>query len=171
MSIPDLDGEPVVRRRTVIVVLGVVSALAGLLAVVGWPLPVISSTHGSAGPHAWARTVRGVQDWFAYDGWRMSGSSWVYGALATATAASIAVIRHPAWSGGTAVVVVVAPAGAMLLVGPVAQWSLGLPWSNYGVGSTSAVAFGGVATVAGGAALFAVRRTLRRRGRRGDRAD
>ncbi|MBT2503458.1 hypothetical protein [Curtobacterium sp. ISL-83] len=162
MSISDFDVEPVVGPRVWMVLLGVVGAVAGLLAVIGWPLPIISSTHNSSGRHAWARTVRGVQDWFAHDGWRMSGSSWIYGALAVAAVAGIVVLLHPTWSASRALLVVAGPAGVLLVLGPVAQWALGLPWSNYGAGSTSGMALGVVTTLAGGAAITVLRRAARR---------
>ncbi|WP_148071090.1 hypothetical protein [Curtobacterium sp. PhB115] len=131
MSIPDFDVEPVVGPRFWAVVLGVASAVTGVLAIIGWPMPVISGRYSSE-PHAWARTVQGVQDWFAHDGWRMSGTSWIFGALAIAALAGAVVVLRPAWSGGRTSLLVVGPAGAMLVVGPVVQWALGLPWSNYG---------------------------------------
>ncbi|ROP66467.1 hypothetical protein [Curtobacterium sp. ZW137] len=162
MNIPDFDIEPVVGPRFWMVVLGVVSAVAGVLAVIGWPLPVISSRHGGSGQHAWARTVRGVQDWFAHDGWRMSGASWIYGALAVAALAGIVVLLHPDWSGARTLSVVAGPAGALLVIGPAAQWALGLPWSNYGAGSTGGMALGVVVGLGGATVLARFRRAVRR---------
>lgn len=73
MSISDLDveAEPRSGSRLGVVLLGIASAIAGVLAIIGRPLPVLSSTHG-LGQQAWARSVREVQGWFAHDGWRMS---------------------------------------------------------------------------------------------------
>jgi len=98
VGISDFDVAPSAGSRFGVVVLGVASAVAGVLAIIGWPLPVISSTHGR-GQHAWACTVREVQDWFAHDGWRMSGASWIYGALAVVAVAAAVILLHPAWSG------------------------------------------------------------------------
>ena len=165
VSISDFDVEPRTGSRFGVVVLGIASAIAGVLAIIGWPLPVISSTHGR-GQHAWARTIRGVQDWFAHDGWRMSGASWIYGAFAVVAAAAVVVLLHPAWSGRRALLMVVVPAGALLVLGPALQWALGLPWSNYGSGSTGGTAIGIVATVVCGAVLMAFRRAAKRTARR-----
>lgn len=165
MRISDFDVEPGTGSRFGVVVLGIASAIAGVLAIIGWPLPVISSTHGR-GQHAWARTIRGVQDWFAHDGWRMSGASWIYGAFAVVAAAAVVVLLHPAWSGRRALLIVVVPAGALLVLGPALQWALGLPWSNYGSGSTGGTVIGIVATVVCGAVLMAFRRAAKRRARR-----
>ncbi|QSB22999.1 hypothetical protein [Curtobacterium sp. 24E2] len=161
MSIPDFDVEPAVGPRFWMVLLGVGSAITGLLAVIGWPLPLVS---GRGGPdrHAWAQTVRSVRDWFAYDGWRMSGASWFYGALAAAALAGILVLRNPAWSGTRSLLVVVVPAAALLVLGPAAQWALGLPWSNYGAGSTGVIAVGMIVAVIVGAAITWLPRAFRR---------
>ncbi|MGN7223448.1 hypothetical protein ACTHQN_11340 [Curtobacterium flaccumfaciens] len=51
MGISDFDVAPSAGSRFGVVVLGVASAVAGVLAVIGWPLPVISSTH-DRGQHA-----------------------------------------------------------------------------------------------------------------------
>jgi hypothetical protein len=170
VSIADFDVEPVVGPRFWAVVLGIVSVVSGVLAVIGWPLPVIAG-RGDPDRHAWAQTVRGVRDWIAHDGWRMSGTSWIYGALAVAALAGIVVVLHPGWTGARSWLVVVGPAGALLVLGPVAQWALGLPWSNYGgratgptgaTGSTGGIALGTVATVLGGAVVFWLRRAVRR---------
>lgn len=165
VSLSDFDVEPVTGSRSGAVLLGIASAIAGVLAIIGWPLPVISSTHGR-GQHAWARTIRGVQNWFAHDGWRMSGASWIYGAFAVVAAATVVVLLHPAWSGRRALLIVVVPAGALLVLGPALQWALGLPWSNYGSESTGDTAIGIIATVVCGAVLMGFRRATRRRARR-----
>jgi hypothetical protein len=115
VSISDFDVEPRSGSRVGVVLLGIASAIAGVLAIIGWPLPVISSTHGR-GRHAWARTIHEVQDWFTHDGWRMSGASWIYGALAVVAAAAVVVLLHPSWSGRRALLIVVVPAGALLVV-------------------------------------------------------
>ncbi|WP_336696737.1 hypothetical protein [Curtobacterium sp. USHLN213] len=165
MSISDFEVEPRTGSRFGVVVLGIASAIAGGLAIIGWPLPVISSTHGR-GQHAWARTIRGVQDWLSHDGWRMSGASWIYGALAVVAAAAVVVLLHPSWSGRSASLIVVVPAGVLLVVGPALQWALGLPWSNYGSGSAGGTAIGIISTVVCGAALMGFRRAARRKARR-----
>jgi len=167
VDIADFDVEPVVGPRFWAVLLGIVSAVAGVLAIIGWPVPVISG-RGSAERHAWARTVEGVQEWAAHDGWRMSGTSWIYGAFAVAALVGVAVLLHPSWSGRRSLLVVVGPAGVMLVLGPVAQWTFGVPWSNYGHGSTGAAAIGIVVTVVGGAVLTSLRKLLRRASRPDD---
>jgi len=167
--ISDFDVAPSAGSRFGVVVLGVASAVAGVLTVIGWPLPVISSTHGR-GQHAWARTVREVQDWFAHDGWRMSGASWIYGALAVVAVADAVILLHPAWSGRRALLIIVVPAGVLLVLGPALQCGLGLPWSNYGSGSAGGTAIGIVVTVVCGAVLTGVRQVLRRRARRDEEA-
>lgn len=164
MNIPDFDVEPVVGPRFWAVVLGVVSAVTGVLAVIGWPIPVISG-HSGSDRHAWARSVRGVQDWLAYDGWRMSGTSWVWGAFALAALAGVLVIMRPDWPVARPPLVV-GPAGAVLVLGPVVQWALGLPWSNYQGGSAGGTAFGIVVTLVGGAVIMGLRRAARRSARR-----
>jgi len=169
VGISDFDVAPSAGSRFGVVVLGVASAVAGVLAVIGWPLPVISSTRGR-GQHAWARTVREVQDWFAHDGWRMSGASWIYGALAVVALAAAVILRHPAWSGRRALLIIVIPAGVLLVLGPALQWALGLPWSNYGSGSAGGTAIGILVTVVCGAVLTGFRQALRRRARRNEAA-
>lgn len=161
MSISDFDVESGAVPRFWVVVLGAASAVTGVLAIIGWPLPVVSSTHGR-GQHAWARTVRGVQDWIGYDGWRMSGASWIYGAFAVLAAAAILVLLHPAWNGRRALLIVVVPAGALLVFGPAVQLAFGLPWSNYGGGSSGGTTLSIVATVVCGAALTGFRQVMRR---------
>jgi len=161
VDIADFDVEPVISPRFWAVVLGIVGAVSGVLAIIGWPVPVVSG-RGSAERHAWARTVEGIQDWVAHDGWRMSGTSWIYGAFAVAALAGVAVLLHPSWSGNRSLFVVVGPAGVLLVLGPVAQWAFGVPWSNYGHGSTGAVAIGILVTVTGGAVLTGIRQVLRR---------
>lgn len=165
VSVSDFDVEPRIGSRFGVVVLGIASAIAGVLAIIGWPLPVISSTHGR-GQHAWARAIRGVQDWLAHDGWRMSGASWIYGALAVVAAAAVVVLLHPSWSGRRALLIVVVPAGALLVGGPVLQWVLGAPWSNYGSGSAGGTGVGIISTVVCGAALMGFRRAARRKTKR-----
>lgn len=129
-SIPDFDVEPAVGPRFLPRVLGVVSAVTGALAVIGWPVPVVSRHARSE--HAWERTVQGVQDWLAHDGWRASGSSWLYGAASVAALAGAITLLHPGWTDARKLAVVVGTAGVLLVVGLAVQWALGLPWSNYG---------------------------------------
>lgn len=165
VSIPDFDVEPAVGPRFWMVGLGLVSAISGLLAVVGWPLPIVTG-RGGDDQQAWDRTVRGVQDWLAHDGWRLSGSSWIYGAFAVAALAGILVLLHPAWEAARSLLVVAAPAGALLVIGPALQWALGFPWSNYGTGSTGPIALGIVAALIVGTMIawfpLATRRNVRR---------
>ncbi|MGN6409551.1 MAG: hypothetical protein ACTHMH_14475 [Curtobacterium sp.] len=165
MSIPDFDVEPAVGPRFWMVVLGLVSVISGVLAVVGWPLPIVTG-RGGDDQQAWDRTVRGVQDWLAHDGWRLSGSSWIYGAFALAALAGILVLFHPAWEAARSLLVVAAPAGALLVIGPALQWALGFPWSNYGTGSTGPIALGIVAALIVGTMIawfpLATRRNVRR---------
>ena len=52
------------------------------------------------------------------DGWRFSGSSWVFGAAAAAALLGVVVLLHPDWSSARRWSVVVGPAGGLLLVGP-----------------------------------------------------
>ncbi|MFJ4220186.1 hypothetical protein [Curtobacterium luteum] len=169
MSIPDFDVEPVVGPRSWAVVLGVVGAVAGVLAVIGWPLPVVAGRGGDDG-EAWRRTIGDVDAWSAHDGWRFSGSSWVFGAAAVAALLGVVVLLHPDWGSARRWSVVVGPAGGLLLVGPAAQGVLGLPWSNYGSGTTdgTAVAVGIAVAAVGTAAIAALRRAVRRSARPDD---
>ncbi|MGL3200363.1 MULTISPECIES: hypothetical protein [Curtobacterium] len=168
MSIPDFDVEQAAGPRFWAVLLGVLGAVVGVLAVIGAPLPVGASRYGFH-EAAWARTVHDVQAWLAHDGWRVSGSSWVFGAAAVAALSGVAVLLHPTWPDGRRTALVVVPAGTLLVAGPATQWALGLPWSNYGVGSTADIAGGLLAAAAlamvGAAVWLAVRR--RRRGQDG----
>ncbi len=132
MSISDFDVEPVVPLRSWAWVLGVAAAVLGALAVIGWPMPHVAGRVG--GQQAWADTVRDLHAWFAHDGWRTSGASWVWGAGAVAATGGAVSLLRPAWSDARRWVTVVVPAGVLLVVGPVAQWTLGLPWSNYAGG-------------------------------------
>ncbi|KTR08834.1 hypothetical protein [Curtobacterium luteum] len=169
-SIPDFDVEPAAGARFWAVLLGVLGAVVGVLAVIGWPLPVGGGRYG-VDEAAWAQTVHGVQAWLAHDGWRVSGSSWVFGAAAVAALSGVGVLLHPSWSERRRFVLVVVPAGVLLVAGPAVQWAFGLPWSNYGVGSAAGIALGivAVAALAGvGAAVVAV---LRRRHRPHDGRD
>lgn len=167
VSIPDFDVETAVGPRFWTVALGIVSAITGVLALIGWPLPIVAG-RGGFDRQAWGRTVRGVQDWLAHDGWRMSGSSWIYGALAVAAFAGILALRHPAWASTRSLVVVAGPAGALLVVGPATQWALGLPWSNYSAGSTGAIALGTAAALVVGVVIAAFPLAVRRSSRPAD---
>lgn len=170
MSIPDFDVEPAAGPRFWAVLLGVVGAVAGVLAVVGWPLPVGVGRYGFD-EAAWARTGHDVQAWVAHDGWRVSGASWAYGAAALAALAGVSVLLHPSWPDRRRFVLVVVPAGVLLVVGPAVQWALGLPWSNYGVGSTAGIAGGLLVAAALATVGAAVWLALRRRPRGQDGAD
>ncbi|WP_439689906.1 hypothetical protein ACRQ4C_02105 [Curtobacterium sp. SP.BCp] len=169
MSIPDHDVEPAAGPRFWAVLLGVVGAVAGVLAVIGWPLPVGGGRYG-VDEAAWARTVHGVQAWSTHEGWRVSGSSWVFGAAAAAALSGVAALLRPSWPDRRRRLLVVMPAGTLLLVGPATQWALGLPWSNYGVGSTAGIAGGLLAAAALVAVGSAVWLALRRRPRAPDGA-
>ncbi|MCS5495032.1 hypothetical protein [Curtobacterium flaccumfaciens] len=160
MSIPDFDVEPAVGPRFWPHVLGVVAAVTGVLAVIGWPLPIVSGRTERA--HAWERTVQGVQDWLAFDGWRLSGASWVYGAASIAALTGAITLLRPEWSSARKFVVVVAPTGTLLVVGPAVQWAAGLPWSNYGQGSTGGIALGILAASVGGAVVVGLRALIPR---------
>lgn len=168
MSIPDHDVEPAAGPRFWAVFLGVLGAVVGLLAVVGWPLPVGAGRYGFD-DGAWARIVHDVEAWLAHHGWRVSGSSWVYRAAAVALLAGAAVLLRPGWSDARRLRLVVVPAGLLLLIGPAAQRALGLPWSNYGVGSTAGIAGGLLAAAALAAVGSALWFALRRRPREQDR--
>ncbi|OII11485.1 hypothetical protein BIU97_06230 [Curtobacterium sp. MCBA15_009] len=161
VGIPDFDVEPAVGPRSWAVVLGVVSVLAGVLAVIGWPLPVVSGRY-TQDPLAWELTVGAVEDWLAHDGWRMSGTSWVHGAVAVAALAGAVVLLRPAWSGVRKAVVVVVPAGLLLVLGPAVQWALGLPWSNYEDRSTGAMALGILVAVTVGVGAAVIAAAVRR---------
>lgn len=131
-SIGSYDVEPVDLRRPVAWGLGAVTTVTGVLAVIGWPLPVVSR-HGRPSD-AWDRTVTLVQEWAAHDGWRMSGASWLWGGLAVAATIGAVVVRasRPGHAlSRRASVAVLLPGGVTAVTGPVVQAALGVPWSNY----------------------------------------
>lgn len=160
MTIESFDVEPAVGPRFWPTVLGIVAAVTGVLAMVGWPLPIVSGHVQRT--QAWERTVQGVQDWIGYDGWRMSGSSWIWGAAAVASLAGVVVLVRPRWGSARKFVVVLGPAGALLVIGPALQCALRLPWSNYGEGSTGGIALGIVIALVAAAVIMGFRALVRR---------
>lgn len=167
MNIADFDVEPAVGPRWWAWVLGVLGAVTGVLAVIGWPVPHVSGRVG--GRQAWEHTVHDADAWLAHDGWRTSGDSWVWGALATAATCGAVALLLPTWSDTRRWAIAAVPAGVLLVVGPVAQWALGLPWSDYDGGSTGDSALAIVIVVALAGMGLVLRRVVRRAGRRVDR--
>lgn len=133
MSIESYDVEPVDARRPSAWVLGVVAAVTGTLAVIGWPLPVVSRRSGT-----WEQTTSLVRAWWRHDGWRMTGDSWLWAAVAIAatTAAIVCRYRSAPWTSRTWLLVLV-PGGSLAVSGPVVQVLAGVPWRNYAAGHES----------------------------------
>lgn len=167
MTITDFDVEPAVGPRFWARLLGIAGLVTGVLAIIGWPLPIVSG-RGSSERHAWARTVQGVQDWMAHDGWRMSGSSWAWGGLAVLALGGVVAVVRPAWNDRWRVAVVVVPGGVLLVPGPLVQWAVGAPYSNYGLQWTGGTVVGIAAVCVGGALFTAFRRLARREARQSD---
>jgi hypothetical protein len=80
MSIESYDVEPVDTRGALARASGVAATITGILAVIGWPLPVVSRYYRPS--DAWDQTLALVRDWWVHDGWRMSGASWLWGGIA-----------------------------------------------------------------------------------------
>jgi len=133
VSIESYDVEPVDVRRPFSWVLGAVATVTGTLAVIGWPLPVVSRRSGT-----WEQTTSLVRDWWQHDGWRMTGDSWLWAAVAiAATTAAIACrYRRAPWTSRTWLLVLV-PGCSLAVSGPVVQVLAGIPWRNYAAGHDS----------------------------------
>ncbi|MFJ3384043.1 MULTISPECIES: hypothetical protein [unclassified Curtobacterium] len=130
MSIESFDVEPVDNRRLVRWLLGLVAAVTGVLAIIGWPLPVSSGRYVRT--DAWERTTALIEAWWTHDGWRMSGASWFWGGIAIGATVG-AVIR---WGGKErpwrrAWLLSVLPGGVIAALGPLVQVVFGIRWSNY----------------------------------------
>jgi Sec-independent protein translocase protein TatA len=93
----------------------------------------------------------------------------VWGAGAAASTSGAVALRLTSASDTRRWAIVVVPAAALLVIGPVAQWALGLPWSNYGGGTSGPHALVLVVVVALGFAAVGLRRAVRGLGRRIDR--
>lgn len=130
VSIESFDVEPVDHRGLVRWLLGVVAAITGVLAVIGWPLPVVSGRYVRT--DAWERTTALIEAWWSHDGWRMSGSSWFWGgaAIAAATGALMTKVgRERPWRRSWLLTVL--PGGIIAALGPLVQVVFGVRWSNY----------------------------------------
>lgn len=152
MSIESYDVEPVDHRVLFTWLLGAAAVCSGVLALIGWPLPVFPGRYVHT--DSWNRTVELIEAWWGHDGWRMSGASWFWGGLAVGTATGGIVVRIPARGSWTRRwLVILLPGGVLAGLGPVVQSALGLSWSNYSAvhdrGATVAVYVVGLVVVVG----------------------
>ena len=128
MSISSYDVEPVDTRGALARASGVAATITGILAVIGWPMPVVSRYYRPS--DAWDQTLALVRDWWVHDGWRMSGASWLWGGIAV-VATSAAILYRSRRENRLLVVV---PGGCLAVLGPLVQFAAGVPWSNYSTG-------------------------------------
>jgi hypothetical protein len=130
VSIESFDVEPVDHRRLVRWLLGLVASVTGVLAIVGWPLPVLTGRYVQT--DSWERTTALVEAWWTHDGWRMSGASWFWGGVATAATAGAVMIRPGSeLSWRRTWLLTVLPGCVIAALGPLVQVLLGMRWSNY----------------------------------------
>jgi hypothetical protein len=130
VSIESFDVEPIDHRRLVRWLLGLVAAVTGVLAIIGWPLPVLPGRFVRT--DAWERTTALIEAWWTHDGWRMSGASWFWGGVAigaTTCAIMISAAKERPWR--KTVLLTVLPGGVIAALGPLVQVMLGIRWSNY----------------------------------------
>ncbi|PZF54074.1 hypothetical protein DEJ23_13685 [Curtobacterium sp. MCSS17_008] len=168
MSIESYDVEPVDTRGAVAWVLGITAAITGVLAVIGWPLPVVSRRFHPS--DAWEQTVALVRDWWLHDGWRMSGASWLWGGIAIVATTAAIVCRSPRRTRGSRTrLLVLVPGGCLAALGPLVHFVAGVPWSNYSPGridGASIIIY--VITLAAVVGLPLLDERVRRGGRRGN---
>lgn len=130
VSIESFDVEPVDHRRLLRWLLGLVAAVTGVLATIGWPLPAVPGRYVPS--DAWERTTALIEAWWTHDGWRMSGASWFWGGVAIgATTGAIAIGVGKERTGRKAWLLTVLPGGVIAALGPLVQVVLGIRWSNY----------------------------------------
>ena len=130
VSIESFDVEPVDHRRLFRWLLGLVAAVTGVLAIIGWPLPAAPGRYVTS--DAWERTTALIEAWWTHDGWRMSGASWFWGGVAMgATTGAIAICAGKQRTWRKAWLLTVLPGGVIAALGPLVQVVLGIPWSNY----------------------------------------
>jgi len=130
VSIQSFDVEPIDHRRLVRWLLGLVAAVTGALAIIGWPLPVLPGRYVRT--DAWERTTALIEAWWSHDGWRMSGASWFWGGVAIGATTCAIMIRagterpwRRTW------LLTVLPGAIIAALGPLVQVLLGIRWSNY----------------------------------------
>ncbi|WP_139200111.1 hypothetical protein [Curtobacterium sp. MCBA15_008] len=130
MSIESFDVEPVDHRTVSRWLLGLVAAVTGVLATIGWPLPAASGRYVPS--DTWERTTALIEAWWTHDGWRMSGASWLWGGIAIgATTGAIANWAEEERTWRKTWLLTVLPGGVIAALGPLAQVVLGIRWSNY----------------------------------------
>ncbi|MDB6427456.1 hypothetical protein [Curtobacterium sp. 20TX0008] len=116
--------------------------ITGVLAILGWPFPQIDSRYGPA-TGAWDKTVAAMHDWLAHDGWRQSGSSWLWGGVAvTAALGALSLNSKKKYRSAWTPLLNFAPGLLLVIAGPAIQIATGAPWSNYssaGVSTTMLV--------------------------------
>ncbi|MGN8051223.1 hypothetical protein ACTJKO_16190 [Curtobacterium sp. 22159] len=130
MSIESFDVEPIDHRRLIRWLLGVAAAVTGVLAIIGWPLPVLPGRYVRT--DAWERTTALIEAWWTHDGWRMSGASWFWGGVAIGATTGAVMIRagtERSWR--RTWLLTVLPGGVIAALGPLVQVLLGIRWSNY----------------------------------------
>jgi hypothetical protein len=130
VSIESFDVEPVDDRDLFRWLLGLVGAVTGVLAIIGWPLPVAPGRYVRT--DAWERTTALIGAWWTHDGWRMSGASWFWGGVAVcATTGALAISTRKVRTWRTTWLFTVLPGGVIAALGPLVQVGLGIRWSNY----------------------------------------
>lgn len=136
MSIESFDVEPVDHRRLVRWLFGVAAAVTGVLAIIGWPLPVLPGRYVRT--DAWEHTTALIEAWWTHDGWRMSGASWFWGGAAIAATTGAVMVRAGTGRPSSKPwLLTVLPGGVIAALGPLVQVVLGIRWSNYSVNHDS----------------------------------
>lgn len=139
MSINSFDVEKIDHRPFIRWVAGVVAAMTGILAIIGWPLPIVPGRYVQN--DAWERTRALIDAWLRHDGWRMSGSSWLWGGLSIVAITGVILTvgqRDHAWLKEWLLVLI--PGGVLATLGPLFQILFGVRWSNYAPEDDSPVA-------------------------------
>lgn len=139
MSISSFDVEKVDHRPLIRSVAGVVGAFTGILAIIGWPLPMVSGRYVQG--DACERTLSLIDAWLNHAGWRMSGSSWFWSGISIAAVTGVILTisqRDHAWPKKWLVILI--PGGLVGTLSPLFQMFLGVRWSNYASEDNSPVA-------------------------------
>jgi hypothetical protein len=139
VSISSFDVEKIDHRPLVRWVAGVIGAFTGILAIIGWPLPIVSGRYVQN--DAWERTLSLINAWLNHAGWRMSGSSWFWSGISIAAVTGVILTinqRDLAWPKKWLVILI--PGGLVGTLGPLFQMLLGVRWSNYASEDNSPVA-------------------------------
>lgn len=146
MTINSYDVEEFNYRPLTRWVAGSIASFTGVLAIIGWPLPILSGRY--AENCEWEQTRALIDAWLKHAGWRMSGSSWFWGGVSIAAIICVILtLRRQEGTGLKEWLLVLVPGGIMATLGPLLQLLLGAPWSNYTTKNTSPIVLVYLATL------------------------